>query len=44
MGTHEQDNLPEFERTDIDSVLKLLKTLEQEINKIKFATVISSGE
>jgi energy-coupling factor transporter ATP-binding protein EcfA2 len=43
-GTHEQDNLPEFERTDIDSVLKLLETLEQEINKIKFATVISPGE
>jgi len=40
-GAHEQDSSPEFDRTDIDSVLKLLGALDQEVAKVKFATIIS---
>ncbi|WP_295441103.1 AAA family ATPase [uncultured Thiodictyon sp.] len=43
-GSHEQDDLPEFERADIASVLKLLGTLEQSISNMNFATVISSKD
>jgi hypothetical protein len=43
-GSHEQDDLPEFERADIGSVLTLLGTLEQGLSNMNFATVISSKD
>ncbi|XCN71497.1 MAG: AAA family ATPase [Candidatus Electrothrix aestuarii] len=40
-GVHEQSDLPEFERTDIQSVMQLIETLEKEILSMKFETVVS---
>jgi len=40
-GTHEQDDLPEFERKDVIDLLELVKKIEVQINSIKLKTIIN---
>lgn len=40
-GTHEQDDLPEFERKDVIDLLELVKRIEVQINSIKLETIIN---
>ncbi|MCI5127252.1 MAG: hypothetical protein D3905_10230 [Candidatus Electrothrix sp. AS4_5] len=43
-GVHEQSDLPEFERTDINSVIQLIETLDEEILGAKFTTRASTKQ
>ncbi|MCI5122509.1 MAG: hypothetical protein D3908_15235 [Candidatus Electrothrix sp. AUS4] len=41
-GVHEQSDLPEFDRKDIEFVIQLLEELENDILSTKFTTVAST--
>lgn len=40
-GTHEQDDLPEFERKDVMELLNFVKKIEEQINLLKLMTIIN---
>jgi DNA repair exonuclease SbcCD ATPase subunit len=41
-GTHEDDTLPEFERTDISNLLDLVKSIEEKVNAFDIVTKIET--
>jgi len=40
-GTHEQENLPEFDANDVKNLIDLIKTIEELVNSLKINTTLN---